>query len=231
MDSPKAESKTIGRETGGAVAAVSGPATSATDDTPAAAVASSPERKHKRLRPPNQPKEISRPTGADSLPSLSLSSLVDQFCLDLDAGDQVLGDAQAAVAAAEKRSTQKTKADKDEQKAVDNNDNDDLYALIARWKEAGRLAAEEVFALVSERVARAGGVKAWHAMTSQQPEIERSSNRRAGSGGRGESDEEEEEDEAGEQEAAEEEDEIGNEVSFGATDALMRACGHGDHHS
>lgn len=104
----------------------------------------SPERKHKRAA-----------VAAVAAAAASLADLVAQFERDLDAGDRAI---QRANASPPKRPHKEDGKD---------DTGSELPALIARWREAGRTAAEEVFELVSERVARAGGARAWRSMMRQ----------------------------------------------------------------
>ena len=130
----------------------------------------SPERRHKQPRPSSR-LEGALVTAQESQ-VLSLDSLVNRFCLDLDAGDQVIAETRAAAQKVNRQARARTEKDSYD------DDNQELRILIDRWKEAGRLAADDVFVLVSERVTRLGGVKAWRAMALQQPETELRSSRR-----------------------------------------------------
>ncbi|KAG8159815.1 hypothetical protein KVR01_010452 [Diaporthe batatas] len=49
----------------------------------------------------------------------------------------------------------------------------ELRDLVARWRAAGRAAAEELFETVKERVDNAGGPKAWREMQQRQMEFYR----------------------------------------------------------
>ncbi|CAK7205921.1 hypothetical protein SEUCBS139899_008701 [Sporothrix eucalyptigena] len=149
----------------------------------------SPERKHKRPRPASQLRSVHQPKKEKE--DLSLDSLVYQFCLDLDADDQIIADAQTGATEDGLPTTALAKEQTNEDK------NKDLRILIFRWKEAGRLAAEDVFSIVSERVARAGGVKAWRAMTSLPPEMESSGAQREGRRRRHNREDDDDEDESG----------------------------------
>ncbi len=115
---------------------------------------SSPERRHK------QPQQH-RP--ADSPESLSLGDLVDQFSRALDAGDKQVHILQAERNVQETAGAEAASASRKSSRSK-HSEADELPVLIARWRTAARLAAEEVFGLVSERVAREGGAKAWRAM-------------------------------------------------------------------
>ncbi|EFX00838.1 hypothetical protein CMQ_1919 [Grosmannia clavigera kw1407] len=99
----------------------------------------SPERRHKQRTVPVVPEA-----------TVSLADLVAQFERDLDAGDRVIQHASAST-----------------EGGAEGGAESELPALIARWREAGRTAADEVFVLVSERVARAGGARAWRSMMRQ----------------------------------------------------------------
>ncbi|CAN8101633.1 unnamed protein product [Discula destructiva] len=47
----------------------------------------------------------------------------------------------------------------------------ELRELVGKWRAAGRIAAEEVFEVVKERVANSGGTKAWKEMRQRQREF------------------------------------------------------------
>lgn len=234
MNSPKEAHKTQDTETKGVTertASVS--ATLAKDEL--LATAASPARVHKRRRPPDQLKEAPKPMKQD--PALSLSSLMDQFSLDLDAGDKILEDARTSA----KKGPQQQKETAARAKETHNSRGDDdsnkgLRLLIVLWKQAGRLAAEDVFSIVSERVARAGGVKAWRAMAFQQPDEDSGSNRRStrrqrndrdedDSGNESVQDEEENDYEAGNEENENIEDEAEeSQVSLALLFLLTKSC-------
>ncbi|CAK7267260.1 hypothetical protein SEPCBS57363_002502 [Sporothrix epigloea] len=97
---------------------------------------------------------------------------MDHFNDDLDAGDRIISHARAAA----HTDGQQAEASADEKRCSDNNK--DLRSLIARWKTAGQLAADDVFSLVSDRVERLGGVKAWLAVGTQPLERECGSSRK-----------------------------------------------------
>ncbi|CAK7562444.1 MAG: hypothetical protein SEPTF4163_000288 [Sporothrix epigloea] len=132
--------------------------------------AASPELGRKRTRSSSCAERVHKVTSVDQ--PLSLSGLLDHFSDDLDAGDRVIVQARAAA----HTGGQQAEAGTDEKRCSDNNK--DLRSLIARWKTAGQLAADDVFSLVSERVERLGGVKAWLAMGTQPMERECGSTRR-----------------------------------------------------
>lgn len=134
--------------------------------------ASSPERIHKQRRPSSRLKEtgieIEKPV--EEKPPFSLDSLVDQFCFDLDAGHKILEDARISDNQ-QKQTTTRTRKEPDGQGSKDSKDsNEELRQLIVRWKEAGRLAADELYSIISDRVTAVGGVKAWRAMSLSQPQ-------------------------------------------------------------
>ncbi|ROV95008.1 hypothetical protein VMCG_08331 [Cytospora schulzeri] len=75
----------------------------------------------------------------------------------------------------------------------------ELRDLIAKWKGAGRVAADELFEMVRERVDSSGGARAWEAMRQRQMEFYRgfdmdsSAKSKAQGGGGGDDDDGEEE--------------------------------------
>ncbi|EPE10072.1 hypothetical protein F503_05167 [Ophiostoma piceae UAMH 11346] len=132
----------------------------------------SPERKYKRPRqsslsglPSSQLKL--HPTRSVPQTPLSLDSLIDQYTLQLDAGDETIKEAQHA--ARRKEDERQAQAAKSADKAKQSNIYDEMPVLIAKWREAGRLAAEEVYEFVAKRIAGAGGIKAWQAMAAPPP--------------------------------------------------------------
>lgn len=161
--------------------------TKITEPTPEEAVKdpdiASPERLHKRRKQPSRLREATKIE--EKAPDVSLDNLLDQFCLDMEAGDKLIEVARSS--AKELQEQQKGGASSAVQRNAtkdDDDENKELRILIAKWKEAGRLAADEVFSIVSERVERVGGVKAWRAMAFPQQENEYGSKRRRRRSGR-----------------------------------------------
>ncbi|OAA62030.1 hypothetical protein SPI_04889 [Niveomyces insectorum RCEF 264] len=154
-----AASSTASGDTASPLAAASA-AAAQTPDSP-----SSPHRRHKQ---PRRATAVAA-TETPAPDGLTLAGLVDQFSRDLDAGDRTLrryeqapSSRPGALLAA--RQPKKGSSSRGSTSAAGT---DDLPGLISRWREAARRAAEEVFELVSARVAQAGGVRAWKAMMAQ----------------------------------------------------------------
>ena len=133
----------------------------------------SPKRKNKRPRqsslsgPPSSQLR-KHPTKPISQAPLSLGSLIDQFTLELDTGDEAIEEAQKAARRRKDEAGQvQAASSRDTAKKADMYD--EMPALIAKWREAGRLAAEEVYEFVARRIAGAGGIKAWQAMAAPPP--------------------------------------------------------------
>jgi len=124
----------------------------------------SPERKHKSAR--SLTRSIREPTTqATKGPGSELAALLSSFEKELDRDAKEIQQRKELIAQAEQIKAESERRRPGE--AVDA----ELQDLIQKWKAAARSAADEVFGIVKERVAGAGGMKAWREMERRQREF------------------------------------------------------------
>ena len=120
------------------------------DEDPPAAAAASPERRHKSVKPLAGPRAA--PKSSTQAPTGDLSRLVAELERSLAETDKQLREDEDLVEQADRIRRESERQRPGQAVGVE------LRELVAKWKAASRLAAEQVFEIVRERVARWDGI-------------------------------------------------------------------------